>query len=537
MAAEPNPKNFPVLSYVLARLPSFTAKSPSSSSSVPPFDIEQPPSSSSSSSSSSQSIEIVTQMPHLTQPDVLASMTSAISDVAETRSILRTLGPRPDHESVDKARAKLSEIESFLSESFEDIALTDAAAKDEKRRHEMDQEKTWCESVLKLDEVHASYEKLLKEAEERLVRIYESAEKNAAEDEENVAAVEVNEEVVGILQHASANPVDRVDLSGRKLRLLPEAFGRIQGLLVLNLSNNKLELSYGLIQILQAIAADVHASSFVDSSEVYVQQAIPDSIAGLHSLVELDVSTNSLETLPDSIGLLSKLKILNVSTNKLTCLPDSICRCGSLVILDVSFNRLTYLPTNIGLELVNLEKLLVQYNKIRSFPTSIGEMRSLKHLDAHFNELYGLPDSFVLLTNLEYLNLSSNFSDLKDLPSSFGDLISLQELDLSNNQIHALPDTFGTLDSLTKLNVDQNPLVVPPEEVVKEGVEAVKTYMGQRRIRMLEEEEKKKMEEEMEQANAGWLTRTTSKLKTYVADVSEYLGTNSPRDPYLERQL
>lgn len=116
-------------------------------------------------------------------------------------------------------------------------------------------------------------------------------------------------------------------------------------------------------------------------------------------------------------------------------------------------------------------------------------------------------------------------------------LISLQELDLSNNQIHALPDTFGTLDSLTKLNVDQNPLVVPPEEVVKEGVEAVKTYMGQRRISMLEEEEKKKMEEEMEQANAGWLTRTTSKLKTYVADVSEYLGSNSPRDPYLERQL
>jgi len=45
------------------------------------------------------------------------------------------------------------------------------------------------------------------------------------------------------------------------------------------------------------------------------------------------------------------------------------------------------------------------------------------------------------------------------------------------------------------------------------------------------------MEEEMEQANAGWLTRTTSKLKTYVADVSEYLGSNSPRDPYLERQL
>lgn len=66
-------------------------------------------------------------------------------------------------------------------------------------------------------------------------------------------------------------------------------------------------------------------------TEVYVQQAIPDSIAGLHSLVELDVSGNLLETLPDSIGLLSKLKILNASSNKLTALPDSICRCGYVI--------------------------------------------------------------------------------------------------------------------------------------------------------------------------------------------------------------
>ncbi|CAH8283570.1 unnamed protein product [Eruca vesicaria subsp. sativa] len=507
MAADPNPKKFPVLSYVLARLPTFTSPKSSSpsSSSVPAFDVEQPQPS---------SIEIVTQMPHLTEPGVLASMTKAITDVAETRSILRTLGPRPDHESVDKARAKLSEIEGRFSESFEDIALNEGAGKDEieKRREEMDQEKTWCESVLKLDEVHGAYEKMLSEAEERLVRIYEFAEKKKkaeegeGEGEGEGVVEEVNEEVVGILKEAMGNTVERVDLSGRKLSLLPEAFGRIQGLLVLNLSNNQLK-------------------------------AIPDSIAGLHGLVELDVSGNLLETLPDSIGLLSKLKILNVSTNSLTSLPDSICRCGSLVVLDVSFNRLTYLPTNIGFELVNLEKLMIQYNKIRSLPSSIGEMRSLTYLDAHFNELHGLPDSFVLLTNLEYLNLSSNFSDLKDLPASFGDLISLQKLDLSNNQIHSLPDTFGTLESLVELNVDQNPLVVPPKEVVNEGVEAVKLYMGQRRIAMLEEEERKRLEEEMEQANAGWLTRTTSKLKSYVSDVSEYLNPTSPRDPYLEREL
>ncbi|KAG2291757.1 hypothetical protein Bca52824_038426 [Brassica carinata] len=66
---------------------------------------------------------------------------------------------------------------------------------------------------------------------EGLVRIYESVEENVKEVE-----------VVGILQKALENTVD---LSGRKLRLLPEAFGRIQGLLV-DLSNNHLQVRQSL---------------------------------------------------------------------------------------------------------------------------------------------------------------------------------------------------------------------------------------------------------------------------------------------------
>lgn len=54
---------------------------------------------------------------------------------------------------------------------------------------------------------------------------------------------------------------------------------------------------------------------------------VPDSIAGLENLEELNLSSNILETLPESIGLLLKLKTLDVSSNKLTALPDSICHC------------------------------------------------------------------------------------------------------------------------------------------------------------------------------------------------------------------
>ncbi|KAI5569261.1 hypothetical protein BDE02_12G067000 [Populus trichocarpa] len=508
---DPNPKTHPILSYVMARLPSLGPKPPDLS-----FDIEQPP--------QPPPQQQPPPLPQLTDPALLSSMRRAVGDVAQTRSILQTLGPRPDHETVDAAKLKVSEIESNLSKELEDLVLSQRsseidrlewrahlAEKEKKIREEAEKERGFYKMVLQLDEMHEEYEKLLKEAEERLVKIYEKAERGGEEEEEVVVEEEeVSEEVVGVLREGSGKGMERVDLSNRRLRILPEAFGRVVGLKVLNLSNNQLEV-------------------------------IPDSIAGLEILEELILASNLLEALPDSIGLLQNLKILDVSSNKIEILPDTICHCRSLLELDVSFNRLTYLPTNIGYEMLNLQRLSIQLNKICSLPTSICEMRFLCHLDAHFNELRGLPLAIGNLANLEILNLSSNFSDLKELPETFGDLMNLKELDLSNNQISALPDTFGRLDNLTKLNLDQNPLVIPPAEVVKEGVEAVKTFMAKRWLDILVEEERKSMLEVQEQAQTGWLTRSTSWLKTYASGVSEtvsgILSPRGPRDPYLDQQL
>lgn len=209
----------------------------------------------------------------------------------------------------------------------------------------------------------------------------------------------------------------------------------------------------------------------------------------------------------------------------------------------MSFNSLSYLPTNLGNELGNLQRLSIHLNKIRSLPSSIGQMSSLRFLDAHFNELCGLPDEIGRLTNLEVLNLSSNFTDLRELPYTLGELTNLKELDLSNNQIYALPDTFGRLDKLTKLSLEQNPIAIPPSEVVQLGVEAVKTFMAKRWLDILVEEERKSMVQVNEEAQgAGWLTRSTSWLKNYASVVSEgvsgYIGAagGSPRDPYLDEQ-
>lgn len=499
---DPNPNNYPVLSYVMSRLPSLGAIRP-----VPPpnadvnIDIEQPP-------PQPPTDPLIEQMPHLKDPKVMAAMSEAVSEIAQTRSVLQALGEPPEHETVDIAKAKLAEIEADLSQELEEIALSPKPEDDKERtkRESAEREKMMYKAIIQLDEMHDAYQKLLRGAEEKLMKIYDSAvSENEQESEEVEEDVVVDEEVVRVLKEEET--IERVDLSGRKLRILPEAFGKLRKVVALNLSSNQL-------------------------------QAIPDSISGMEYLEELNLSSNSLQSLPDSIGLLLKLKFLNVSGNKLSALPDSISRCRSLVELDASFNNLGYLPTNIGYELVNLRRLSVQYNKIRSLPTSIGEMKSLQHLDVHFNELHGLPLTIGKLTNLLTLNLSGNFSDLKELPETFGELINLRELDLSNNQIHALPNTFGRLEKLVKLNLEQNPIAIPPLEVVNDGVETVKIFMAKRWADLLIEEEERSRQEMQDERETGWLKRSVSKLGSVVSNVSEYLGSpRTPHDPCLDQAL
>lgn len=235
----------------MSRLPSF-----GSTTSVPhpQSDIEQPPDPSSAS--------IVGQMPHLADPKLIASMTRAISDVSQARSVLNLIGERPTHEEVDNARAQLADIEAHLSRQLQEIVglprppeidpnqWRDHVAKREKEcRESAEKEKRVYKSLLQLDEMHDAYEKLLKDAEKRLGKIYENAGEEDVDDEKDKGGggggdglEEVKEEVEGILEEANGKGVDRVDLSGRRLKLLPEAFGYIPGLVVLHVSNNQLSV-------------------------------------------------------------------------------------------------------------------------------------------------------------------------------------------------------------------------------------------------------------------------------------------------------
>ncbi|KAF5792869.1 putative leucine-rich repeat domain superfamily [Helianthus annuus] len=482
MDPNPSPRKMRILKYVMTKIPSFKRRQLQELENerlARPYAL---PETYTELSERESYTELAERVSHLTEDDILANIRAVVVEVKQIRSVIKSLGDRPDPETVDLARLRYAEAESPVAGQFDENAEYDMEM--EKRKRLVKRERQMYKALISLDEMHETYSDLLVVAERRLQKLYDTAKsagKLSALDKRvssmlPTIAEEVKEEMADILQDALMNGVERIDLSRRRLPFVPEAFGKLHTLVSLDLSSNKLT-------------------------------AIPESLAGLTSLEELNLSANLFESLPDTIGSLQHLQFLNVSRNKLTSLPDGICKCRSLLELDASFNQITYLPANIGYGLINLKKLIMPLNKLRSLPTSIGEMISLQVLDVHFNTLRGLPPSIGMLKKLEVLNLGSNFNDFTALPETIGSLTRLRELDICNNQIQQLPITFGRLVSLTRLVVDHNPLTVPPPEVVAEGVEAVKVYMSKRLYDMIVEEERRVMWEREEQAQqAGWFT-------------------------------
>ena len=116
-------------------------------------------------------------------------------------------------------------------------------------------------------------------------------------------------------------------------------------------------------------------------------------------------------------GHISKLRI--TGWNNISSLPESIANLVNLQELDLGWNNLTYLPENIG-NLVNVRKLHLWGNKLTSLPESFGNLVNLQELELSDNPLVSLS------------NISLEVLKIAHIPTD--DLISKgQSLFLSDN--------------------------------------------------------------------------------------------------------
>ena len=185
-----------------------------------------------------------------------------------------------------------------------------------------------------------------------------------------------------------------------------------------------------------------------------------------HLVVNLDFSSNSLETLPsDFFSSFISLRALNLSNNKLSALPTGIGLCSVIEAIDVSLNRLSNLPQDFGDASKSLQVLNISNNPLFHLHDCVLS-GVLKVLHAENIGIKELPDGIGQLSSLTILNLGGNA--LTKLPSSFANLLQLTSLDLSG--VHWLDTqdtkTIMTHNSFNDFMRRENPLLAQIDKEV-----------------------------------------------------------------------
>ena len=248
--------------------------------------------------------------------------------------------------------------------------------------------------------------------------------------------------------------VTRLLLKQGNLTSLPESIAQLRKLEDLDVELNQLSSLPASIGQLQALS-----NLTLDNNQL---SSLPASIGQMRTLSWLSLESNRLASLPESVWQLRNLSYLSLSDNQLTSLPESIGQLQSLGYLFLGGNRLASLSESIG-QLQALISLQGGGNRLASFPESIGQLQSLRYLYWNDSPLASLPESIGQLQSLWFLHLERN--QLTSLPQSIGKLRALNTLSLVNNRLAALPGTIGQLQALDSLALKGNKLTALPESI------------------------------------------------------------------------
>ncbi|KAM7390160.1 hypothetical protein PAMA_008370 [Pampus argenteus] len=168
--------------------------------------------------------------------------------------------------------------------------------------------------------------------------------------------------------------------------------------------------------------------------------SVPSVIRNLSTLVELDLSTNSISSLGcHDFANLTYLRKLSLYQNSISALQQCVFKdLIRLQYLKLQTNHITKLNAAFKENLPYLKQLHLNRNKLTSI--SEGEfkgLQSLQNLSLHENQINDLAeDSFIGLTNLTDIQLQSNEILLHAVQKSvFNGLINLRRLDVRDNHI------------------------------------------------------------------------------------------------------
>ncbi|KAK3582011.1 hypothetical protein CHS0354_039677 [Potamilus streckersoni] len=226
-----------------------------------------------------------------------------------------------------------------------------------------------------------------------------------------------------------------LDLSGNNLETLPPQMRRLTSLQTLILNNNPL-----IHAQLRQLPALVSLQTLHMRNTQRTLANFPSGLDSLTNLQDIDLSSNDLTRVPEPLYKLTSLKRLNLSNNQITELSLLIDTWTSMEVLNLSRNKLTSLPASLH-KLASLRKLLVNSNQL---------------------DFEGIPASIGKLHNLEIFSAANN--NLEMIPEGLFRCGKLKKLFLNSNRLITLPDIVHLLPELETLDVRENPdLMMPPK--------------------------------------------------------------------------
>jgi len=146
-------------------------------------------------------------------------------------------------------------------------------------------------------------------------------------------------------------------------------------------------------------------------------EVLPAEIGNLSKLEKLIIDGNSgcqmSVSLPESVGKLKKLKVLKLkgpadpgsrdkgkTSRPVRPLPEGLAQLKNLAELDLTRTGLTAVPSQIA-SLERLEKLTLDYNSISEIPPFVARLKNLKELSLLASEVAALPEEFSAVKGLK----------------------------------------------------------------------------------------------------------------------------------------
>ncbi|XP_070490388.1 leucine-rich repeat protein SHOC-2 [Chironomus tepperi] len=193
------------------------------------------------------------------------------------------------------------------------------------------------------------------------------------------------------------------------------------------------------------------------------------------TLTSLHIGRNKVPSLNGTLQQLTEMKMLFINGNNLKTLDDELPDAPKLIMLMASHNHLEKLPKTLK-NLIDLDTCYFNDNRLRSLDGLFSHRNSLVRLylennDIEYlaqdeflksenideiqlasNQISSLNKSLLYVTNLRYMNLSSNLLREFSMHEIYG-LMKLRLLDLSHNRIEKLTGRNGNIAEMPSLTL------------------------------------------------------------------------------------